>query len=133
MEKNVVNNFGSFDVVFEKGNGSTLTDINGKNFIEVDGERKYLDKKGKVANKQRGSKSVKTAIENFEDMKRVQDYFIENELNKEHKIIVSTNEWKKYKKSAPENVKFVGLIAGIFYYLVHKCVHFKIRFFLTGE
>ena len=56
-----------------------LTDINGKNFIEVDGERKYLDKKGKVANKQRGSKSVKTAIENFEDMKRVQDYFIENE------------------------------------------------------
>lgn len=56
-----------------------LRDIaNGKCFIEVDGERKYLDKNGCVANKQRGTKSIKTAIENFEDMKKIQDYFIEN-------------------------------------------------------
>lgn len=57
-----------------------LTDINnGKCFIEVDGERKYLDCNGKVYNKQRGTKSIKTAIENFEDMKKIQDYFIQNE------------------------------------------------------
>lgn len=56
-----------------------LRDIsNGKCFIEVDGERKYLNKNGCVANKQRGTKSIKTAIENFEDMKKIQDYFIEN-------------------------------------------------------
>lgn len=56
-----------------------MTDINGKCFIEVDGERKYLDCNGKVYNKQRGTKSIKTAIENFEDMKKIQDYFIQNE------------------------------------------------------
>lgn len=56
-----------------------LRDIaNGKCFIEVDGERKYLDKNGCVANKQHGTKSIKTAIDNFEDMKKIQDYFIEN-------------------------------------------------------
>lgn len=56
-----------------------MTDINGKCFIEVNGERKYLDCNGKVYNKQRGTKSIKTAIENFEDMKKIQDYFIQNE------------------------------------------------------
>lgn len=56
-----------------------LTDMKGECFIEVNGERKYLDCNGKVANKKRGAKSVKTAIENFEDMKKVQDYFIEHQ------------------------------------------------------
>lgn len=55
-----------------------LTDMEGKCFIEVDGKRKYLDKYGKVIHKQRGTKSIKTAIENFEDMKKIQDYFIEH-------------------------------------------------------
>lgn len=55
-----------------------LTNMKGKSFIEVDGERKYLDKNGKVINKQRGTKSTKTAIENFEDMKKIQNYFIEH-------------------------------------------------------
>lgn len=56
-----------------------LNDIKtGKCFIEVDGERKYLDCNGRVANKQKGTKSIKTAIENFEDMKKIQDYFIKN-------------------------------------------------------
>ena len=32
---------------------------NGKCFIEVDGERKYLDKNGCVANKQPGKRNVK--------------------------------------------------------------------------
>ena len=34
MEKNVVNNFGSFDITFEKGQGSTLSDVNGKKYID---------------------------------------------------------------------------------------------------
>lgn len=34
MEKNITNNFGSFDIVFESGNGSTLKDINGKEYID---------------------------------------------------------------------------------------------------
>ena len=31
---NIANNFGSFDVVFEKGQGSTVYDINGKKYID---------------------------------------------------------------------------------------------------
>lgn len=52
------------------------TDMDKKSFIEVNGKRKYLDCNGNVAHKQRGTKSIKTAIENFEDMKKIQDYFI---------------------------------------------------------
>lgn len=55
-----------------------LTDMKGKTFISVDGKRKYLDKNDKVINKQRGTKSIKTAIESFEDMKKIQDYFIDH-------------------------------------------------------
>ncbi len=32
--KTVVNNYGSFDVTFKKGRGSTLTDVNGKKYID---------------------------------------------------------------------------------------------------
>lgn len=31
--KKVLNNYGSFDVVFKSGKGSVLTDINGKNIL----------------------------------------------------------------------------------------------------
>ena len=56
-----------------------MTDIQTKkNFIKVNGKKMFLDCNGDVANKQRGTKSIKTAIENFDDMKKVQDYFIEN-------------------------------------------------------
>lgn len=55
-----------------------LRDMSGRCFIEVDGQKKYLDCNGKVSNKQRGTKSIKTAVENFEDMKKIQDYFIEH-------------------------------------------------------
>jgi len=34
VEKKIVNNYGSFDVVFVKGNGATLTDRNGKEYID---------------------------------------------------------------------------------------------------
>ena len=56
-----------------------LTDIKTRKcFIEVEGKKMYLDCNGKVANKQIGTKSIKTAVENFDDMKKIQDYFIEN-------------------------------------------------------
>ena len=34
MEKKIVNNYGSFDVVMAKGKGSTLWDVNGKKYID---------------------------------------------------------------------------------------------------
>lgn len=34
MEKKIANNYGSFDVTFVKGEGSTLTDTNGKTYID---------------------------------------------------------------------------------------------------
>lgn len=55
-----------------------MTDMEGQCFIEVNGKRKYLDCHGQVIHKQRGTKSIKTAIENFEDMKKIQDYFMEH-------------------------------------------------------
>lgn len=55
-----------------------FTDMDGRCFIEVNNKRMYLDCNGRVANKQKGTKSIKTAIENFEDMKKIQDYFVVN-------------------------------------------------------
>ena len=55
-----------------------LTDMEGKQFINVDGDKKYLDKNGRAYNSQKGAKYTKTAIEDFEDMKKIQDYFIEH-------------------------------------------------------
>ena len=34
MEKKIVNNYGSFDIVFEKSKGSTMWDVNGKKYID---------------------------------------------------------------------------------------------------
>ena len=34
MEKLIVNNYGSFDVTFEKSKGSTMWDVNGKKYID---------------------------------------------------------------------------------------------------
>ena len=34
MEKKILNNYGSFDIVFSKGKGSTLWDVNGKKYID---------------------------------------------------------------------------------------------------
>ena len=34
MEKKILNNYGSFDVVFAKGKGSTMWDVNGKKYID---------------------------------------------------------------------------------------------------
>ena len=55
-----------------------LTDMDGRCFIKVDGRKMFLDRNGEVAHKQRNVDSVKTAIENFEDIKKVQDYFLSN-------------------------------------------------------
>ena len=34
MEKKIVNNYGSFDIVMAKGKGSTMWDVNGKKYID---------------------------------------------------------------------------------------------------
>ena len=34
MEKKIVNNYGSFDVIFASGKGATLTDVDGKQYID---------------------------------------------------------------------------------------------------
>lgn len=55
-----------------------LTDINnGKCFIEVEGERKYLDCNGKVANKQPGGRNVKDCVDSYEDMAKIYNHLLE--------------------------------------------------------
>lgn len=55
-----------------------MTDIeNGKCFIEVDGERKYLDCNGKVANKQPGGRNVKDCVDSYEDMAKIYNHLLE--------------------------------------------------------
>ena len=49
----------------------------GKDFIEVHGERKYLDKNGNVANKQPNRRNVKDCIDSYEDMHKIHDYLIQ--------------------------------------------------------
>lgn len=34
MEKKILNNYGSFDIIFEKGNNATMTTTDGKNYID---------------------------------------------------------------------------------------------------
>lgn len=55
-----------------------ITDINnGKCFIEVDGERKYLDCNGKIANKQPGGRNVKDCVDSYEDMAKIYNHLLE--------------------------------------------------------
>ena len=55
-----------------------MTDIeNGKCFIEVGGERKYLNKCGKVANKQPGGRNVKDCVDSYDDMAKIYKHLLE--------------------------------------------------------
>lgn len=51
---------------------------NGKDFIEVAGERKYLDKNGNVAKSQPHGRNVKTCLDSYTDIKKICDYLLEN-------------------------------------------------------
>lgn len=54
-----------------------LTDIKSKKcFIEVDGQRKYLDCNGKVANKQPGGRNVRDCIDSYEDMNKIYNHLL---------------------------------------------------------
>ncbi len=55
-----------------------------------------------------------------DNVKALYDYCIKEKLNSEYKITVATDEYKRFKEDAPENVKFTGLKRGIFYFLVSK-------------
>lgn len=54
-----------------------MQDMNGKYFIEVDDERKYLDKNFRVSNKQPGGKNVKDCVDSYDDMRKIYNYLIE--------------------------------------------------------
>jgi len=49
-----------------------------------------------------------------DNVKSLYDYTVEIGLNETYKIVFSTDEYKKYKDSAPKNVKFVSTKRGIF-------------------
>ena len=57
-----------------------------------------------------------------DNVKAVYDYMIARGYNREFNITVSTDEFEKYQKSAPENVKFVSLKKGIVPFLLSKYV-----------
>ncbi len=50
---------------------------NNKSFIEVNGKRKYLDRNGKVANKQPGERNVRDCVDSYSDMSRIYPYLLE--------------------------------------------------------
>lgn len=77
-DENITEQYTRKTVEYKGSTYFVVTDLKGRCFIEVEGKRRYLDCNGNVANKQRGTRSIKTAIENFEDMKKVQDYFLDN-------------------------------------------------------
>lgn len=52
-------------------------DNTGKNYIEVKGTKKYLDKNGKVSNKQPNTRNVRDCINSYEDMHKIHDYLIQ--------------------------------------------------------
>lgn len=49
----------------------------GKDFIEVDGEKRYLDKNGKVLSKRESSRNVKDCIDSYEDMCKIYRHLME--------------------------------------------------------
>ncbi len=55
-----------------------------------------------------------------DNVKALYDYMISEGYNKSFEIVVATDEFEKYQKSAPENVKFVSLKKGILPFLCSK-------------
>lgn len=49
----------------------------GKNYIVVDGEKRYLDKNGKVLSKRESNRNVKDCIDSYEDMCKIYRHLIE--------------------------------------------------------
>lgn len=64
--------------VYQEVTYFVTTEFNtGKDFIEVDGEKRYLDKNGKVLNKRESSRNVKDCIDSYEDMCKIYRHLIE--------------------------------------------------------
>lgn len=55
-----------------------------------------------------------------DNIKSIYDFLIENKYNEKYKIVCSLDDYKLYKSSTINNVKFVSNIRGIFYYLTSK-------------
>lgn len=54
-----------------------LVDKNEKPYIIVNGEIKYLNKNGRVSNKQPGKRNVKDCVDSYEDMNKIYTYLIQ--------------------------------------------------------
>ena len=55
-----------------------------------------------------------------DNVKAFYDYLIEKEYNKTFQIIVSANDYEKYREQAPDNVLFVGNKQGIRWFIKAK-------------
>ncbi len=55
-----------------------------------------------------------------DNVRAMYDYMIDSGINEQKKITVATDEYKKYRKNAPENVRFVSLKSGIFAFFKAK-------------
>ncbi len=55
-----------------------------------------------------------------DNIKALYYYFTKNEVFADYKIVCCIDNHKEYNKSAPKNVKFVGGIRGVYYYLKAK-------------
>ena len=49
----------------------------GRDFIEVNGKKRYLDKNGKVLSERLSSRNVKDCIDFYEDMSKIYNHLIE--------------------------------------------------------
>ncbi|WP_158682940.1 CDP-glycerol glycerophosphotransferase family protein [Lactobacillus sp. CBA3605] len=51
-----------------------------------------------------------------DNTKSIYDYMIKNGYNDKYQIVCAVNDYQKYKDTAPDNVKFVNRVTGIFDY-----------------
>ena len=55
-----------------------------------------------------------------DNIRSLYEYLVENHYNEKYTIICALNDHKVYRGQAKQNVKFVNLYVGIFYYLTSK-------------
>ncbi len=91
MAGNITNNFGSLDVVFESGNGSTLKDINGKEYID------FVSGIGVNCLGHNHPKLTNTIIEQAQKQLHISNYYNSDKgLEYSKKLLQATNFDKVY-------------------------------------
>ncbi len=91
MAGNITNNFGSFDVAFASGNGSTLKDINGKEYID------FVSGIGVNCLGHNHPKLTKTIIEQVQNQIHISNYYNSDKgLEYSEKLLQETKFDKVY-------------------------------------